>query len=398
MAKQNKHLEHIEDLILLEGRSGAEKAIKILRSVGESLTGAGGPALTITTKWDGAPAVVCGIDPADGKFFVGTKSVFSKQSPKVCKTQSDIQKFYSGQLASKLSFALRYLDDVVTSGVLQGDLLFTNDKVSKTIDGKQYITFRPNTITYAAQANSGVGRDIAQASIGIVFHTRYNGGPTIQDMTASFGVKSSEFKSDGAVWATSATFTDVGNIAAFTPAEKAKYEAAIRMAEGSIKKSGGVMDEINSGGRTLQFDTEFKKFFNAYYRGGRVMDSVNSSFAKFLHHLGNEYNKQIKKNRTLEAQEKKAGRFLGAVDFALEREQKLKMVIATYQNIIRAKLIAVEKMNRVASLNTFVETNDGYKVTAPEGYVAISGGDAVKLIDRLEFSNLNFNVPKNWDK
>ena len=108
--------------------------------------------------------------------------------------------------------------------------------------------------------------------------------------------------------------------------------------------------------------------------------------------------KQIKKNRTIQTQEKKAGRFIGAVDFALERQQQLKMVIATYQNIIRAKNIAVNKMNRVASLNTFVETSDGYKVTSPEGYVAISGGEAVKLIDRLEFSNLNFNVPKLWGK
>ena len=47
-------------------------------------------------------------------------------------------------------------------------------------------------------------------------------------------------------------------------------------------------------------------------------------------------------------------------------------------------------------MRTFVETSNGYKVTAPEGYVAISGGSAVKLIDRLEFSNLNFNLPKNW--
>ena len=45
---------------------------------------------------------------------------------------------------------------------------------------------------------------------------------------------------------------------------------------------------------------------------------------------------------------------------------------------------------------TFVETSNGYKVTAPEGYVAISGGQAVKLIDRIEFANLNFNVPKKW--
>ena len=396
MAKQNKHLEHIEDLILLEGRSGADKAIKILRKVGETLTGAGGPALTITTKWDGAPAVVAGIDPSDGKFFVGTKSVFNKESPKVCKQQNDIQRMYGGELASKLSYCLRYLKNVVTEGVLQGDLLFTNDKSSQQIMGKSYVIFRPNTITYAAETGSKIGNEIQSASVGIVFHTRYTGGPTLQDMSASFGVKDGEYNKNGSVWAVSATFQDVGNVASFSGAEKAQYEAAINKAEGSAKQTGNILNKINTGGKTLQFDTEFKKFFNAYFRDGRSMDSVSNSYNKFLHHMGQEYAKAIKKNKTLDAQAKKAFIWLEAIDFAESNKKQMMMVIATYQNLLRAKNIAVNKMNRVADLNTFVETNDGYKVTAPEGYVAISGGQAVKLIDRLEFSNLNFTVPKKW--
>jgi len=50
--------------------------------------------------------------------------------------------------------------------------------------------------------------------------------------------------------------------------------------------------------------------------------------------------------------------------------------------------------------NTFVQTDDGYRVTNPEGFVAVDKikGNAVKLIDRLEFSHLNFNAQKNWSK
>jgi hypothetical protein len=56
-------------------------------------------------------------------------------------------------------------------------------------------------------------------------------------------------------------------------------------------------------------------------------------------------------------------------------------------------------LNRVKSIGTFVKTDTGFKVVNPEGYVAIdSDGSAVKLVDRLEFSQNNFNAAKAWDK
>ena len=84
MAAKNKHLDHIEDLILLEGNSGAKKAIEVLKEVGAVLSPGGGASVQITTKWDGAPAVIAGIDPSDGRFFVGTKGVFAQQ-PKLAR-------------------------------------------------------------------------------------------------------------------------------------------------------------------------------------------------------------------------------------------------------------------------------------------------------------------------
>lgn len=391
----NKHLEHVEDLILLEGRQGAEKAIKALRSVVNTLSGTGGPSVRITTKWDGAPAVVAGIDPADGKFFVGTKSVFNKQDPKICKTQSDVQRLYGGALADKLSSCLRYLPSVIKTGVLQGDLLFTNDKASKSIKGESYVTFRPNTITYAAPINSGVGREISAASLGIVFHTTYSGG-SIDTMNATFGVSPSQFTSGGSVWAQTAEYQDVGNVAAMTGSEVSQVESALKMAEGSMRQTGQMLNQIQSGGKTLQLDTEFKKFFNSYFRGGTNISPVATAYVEFTRHLGNQYNIAIEKNKTLESQANKAFKFVEAIDYITEHEKQFKMVIATYQNIIKAKNMLVGKLNQVEALDTFVETPDGFKVTNQEGFVAISGSEAVKLVDRLEFSNLNFNVPKNW--
>jgi len=139
MAQANQHLDHLEDRIILEGAQGGKEAIEVLKKMGEMLSGRPGPGISVTTKWDGAPAVVCGIDPSDGKFFVGTKSVFAKDA-KVCKTQEDIVRFYGsgGGLAAKLSSALQYLPSSVKQGILQGDLMFTDDKKSEHIDGQRH--------------------------------------------------------------------------------------------------------------------------------------------------------------------------------------------------------------------------------------------------------------------
>ena len=363
---KNTHLEHLEDEILNNGHAGGEKAIKILKELGKYLSGLGGASVSITTKWDGAPAIVCGTDPADGKFFVGTKSVFS-QDPKICKTQSDVQRLYDGTLAAKLSSALRHLSKAGIKGVLQGDLMFTTDKKSQTINNKGYITFRPNTITYAVDPNTPLGGQIRAAEIGIVFHTKYT-GPSIAQMTASFDVDESDFRSGGVVWAQRANFTDVTGQIGFSAQEKEQYDAAIRRAEGSLKISGGLADSIQSGG-TLDFDTEFKKFFNAYIRGGTTNPPVKQAFNDFMIHLGEQFDASIMKLKTLQAQSKKAGRWLEMIDKMETNRRSFEMLIATYYNLQYAKNIIVRKLQTVKSLDMFVETSTGYEVTNPEGFV-----------------------------
>ena len=74
----------------------------------------------MTVKWDGVPAVICGIDPQKGDFFVGTKSVFNKVSPKICYSEEDVDKIYPpGQLADKLKPSYRYLSKLPIRGVVQ---------------------------------------------------------------------------------------------------------------------------------------------------------------------------------------------------------------------------------------------------------------------------------------
>ena len=63
-------------------------------------------------------------------------------------------------------------------------------------------------------------------------------------------------------------------------------------------------------------------------------------------------------------------------------------------------MLVVKKLNRIRSIGTFIKTSNGFQVSNPEGYVAIDrvSGNAVKLVDRMEFSFNNFTAIKAWDK
>ncbi len=87
--------------------------------------------------------------------------------------------------------------------------------------------------------------------------------------------------------------------------------------------------------------------------------------------------------------------------FNSKNKANLKLVFDLQKAIASAKLIIINKLNKLNSINTFVKTKNGFKVTGHEGFVAIDriGGGAVKLVDRLEFSTNNFdpNIIKGWD-
>lgn len=404
------HLDHLEELILLEGVEGGKRAIKILKEMGNLLSGNGGPSPLVTTKWDGAPAIICGTDPADGQFFVGTKSVFAVTAPKICKTQSDIQSMYDGVLANKLSDCLKYLKNAKIKGVLQGDLMFTSDKVNKTIKGKSYITFRPNTITYAADPKSKLGQDITRAKLGIVFHTKYTGQKLINQiihqpdgstrevgMKKSYNVNKGDYTETSQTWIQTAEYKDVSGAATFSKQELNKYNQAIKRAEGSLAKAGSILNQIQSGKKTLQIDTELLKFFNQYVKKGSSIPFVAVVYTDFMKHMGQEYDKVISKNKTLKAQADKAVKFKDAINFIEKNKRQFLDMFHSYKDIQLAKMMLVNKMKNISSLKLFVDMGNGdYKATTPEGFVCISEGQAVKLVDRLEFSKLNFTVPKQW--
>ena len=396
MAK-NTHLEHLEDDILNNGTEGGKNAIIFLRELGKMLTEPKS-SIRVTTKWDGAPAVICGTDPENGEFFVGTKSVFAKTNPKKMYTMKQVDENYSGQLASKLKDCLKYLSNVGIKGVLQGDLLFTNDKKVATIDGKRMISFQPNTIVYAVPEKSELGKQIARAKLGIVFHTEYS-GPTTAEMNASFGVDITNLNKNSDVYVATATFSDASGEAVFNQAELQKFNSAVNQAEGSLKQASKFLNILGETGQgKFLLSTLFKQFFNTYIRQGKSIPNVNRVIQEFSGYYRTLLQKEIDSKKTVAAKNKYVKIQEDGLKFIESNKRAIYFTIASYSNLQSAKGIVIKKLEKVKTLGTFLRTESGYKVTAPEGFVAIRSGKALKLVDRLEFSRANFTATKDWDK
>ena len=215
---KNTHMEHIEDNILNAGVDGARQSLNFLRAIRDMLSGNSKSSVNISVKWDGAPAIFAGIDPSDGKFFVAKKGIFNK-NPKIYKSLPEIVQDTSGDLAEKLNLALQLLPSLGIKGVIQGDFLFSNNdlKSIRLPDGDKAVTFHPNTIVYAIPySNKEMVREIINAKIGIVWHTKYV-GTTFEDMSAQFGVPIVDsLNASKDVWMVDALYQDVSGTATMT--------------------------------------------------------------------------------------------------------------------------------------------------------------------------------------
>tara|TARA_B100002019_G_scaffold128828_1_gene110863 strand:+ start:9821 stop:11014 length:1194 start_codon:yes stop_codon:yes gene_type:complete len=396
MAKQNTHLEHLEDDILNQGSDGGRNAIAFLRELGKMLSEPDS-GIRITTKWDGAPAVICGQHPETKDFFVGTKGVFAK-TPKICMSDKDVDLLYSGELANKLKTCLRELPKLGITGVVQGDLLFTKGDVkTHKVNGEVCNIFQPNTITYAVPQKSEIGKKVANANIGIVFHTRYTGGPELRDMTASFGVNVNAFKQVNSVAVFSSNFTDTTGASTFTDKQKRDYDAAVNKAEGSLKQASKFLDVLKqTGDGKFLLSAMFKVYFNTYIRRGVSMGSAQQVALGFAAYYKSALDKEISTKKTESTKNKYRKIQSDGLKFIKANAKAIYMTVASYMNLTQAKTMVIRRLEAVKDIGTYIKTDKGFRVTAPEGFVAIKSGSALKLVDRLEFSRANFTVEKNW--
>lgn len=392
---KNLHLEHLEDAVINDGSAGAAEAVSFIESIVEMLSGNAKSRHGITVKWDGAPAVFCGINPENGKFFVGTKSVFNV-SPKINYTDADIDRNHKGGLAVKLKVALKNLSKLNIKTVLQGDLMYTSgDLVDQKIDGEDYVTFTPNTITYAVKKGSDLAKTIARSEMGIVFHTEYT-GDNLSSMVASFGPSLSSLTNTPSVWFSDAEFRDESGVATFTAKEttsmKTKIAGIKRMMD---RETLSAIDAVLS---ASDMSLLIKTYYNTLIRTGNLT-RPSQMYSGFRDYVSGRLDVEISQLKTDRAKKMKEQRKKAVLTFIRSNSRGLIKAFSLQEAIRNIKLEIVQKIQQVKSIGMFLRTDNGFEVTAPEGYVAIdrSSNRAYKLVDRMTFSRANFNTAKNWE-
>ena len=395
--QKNTHMTHIEDKVLYGGVDGTRQAILALRSLRDMLGGVKEGSASV--KWDGAPAIFAGIDPRDGKFFVAKKGIFNK-SPKVYKTNADIDSDTSGDLSEKLKVALQYLPSLGIKGVIQGDFLYGPGELKREkIKGANYITFHPNTIVYAVPAESQNAKELIKSKIGIVWHTTYTGN-SFESMKASYGVNVNKLRKNPNVWSQDAMLRDMTR---YTMSKKETDTVNEYLSQAGVlfnQISGNVLRDLEKNQSLAQ---TIETFNNTYVRRGMVINDTKKHVDNLIRYITSKYKKEIDSRKTEKGKRVQQTKLNDVLQFfSIKNKNNLKKIFDLQKLIVVVKLKLINILNKFIKLDTFVKTPRGFKTTGQEVYVAIDklGGDAVKIVDRLEFSYNNFspNILKGWDK
>ena len=395
---KNTHMEHLEDNVLNGGVNGARQSINFLRQLRDALSGDASTAVNATVKWDGAPAIFVGNDPSDGKFFVAKKGIFNK-NPKVYKTKADVDADTSGDLADKLNMALTMLSGMKIDGVVQGDFLFSSsDLKSQNIDGETYVVFHPNTIAYAVPKKSALGRKILNSKMGVVWHTMYKGN-SFETMKASFGADVNKFGNIPGVWQIDAGYEDVSGSATMTKAETTEVTKHLALAGRTFNKIKAA--NLNFIADNDELLARMKVYHNSRIREGQEIKNALAHAKGMVQYMMAYEKKELDKRKTERGKNGFRTKFEPIKKFIANTPiQQIAAIYELQMHLVHTKKLIIDKMNRASKLKTFLKTRKGFTITGEEGYVAIDklSGNAVKLVDRLEFSYANFSsdIIKGW--
>ena len=391
------HLEHIEDIIITDGYVGGQAVVEYFRGLLLTLKGTSSEAMSVSVKWDGAPAVVCGTNPDNGRFFVGTKSVFSK-TPKINYTKKDIATNHgTDELGQKLLKCLVHLKKLNIQGVVQGDLLYTDEGITrKNIDGKPHLTFTPNTITYAVPEDGDLAKQIDRAKLGIIFHTTY-AGDSLATMNAQGGADVSSFAQSPDVFFDNASYKDVSGSAKFTADESQQFYNSIDKLETLLNSVPRDLSSVL--GQNTDFVPMFQMYINAMVKQGELPTNVNQFLLGFRKFYTDRMQQQMSGLKAQKALQLRQDKMKQMPVFLSKAKKPLQAMLTFYKAVQQMKGFILKKMNQAMAIGSFSQTDNGLQVTEPEGFVAVDKtGNAVKLVDRLGFSRRNLTAVSKFKK
>ena len=276
--------------------------------------------------------------------------------------------------------------------------MFTSEDLKdKTIDGTDYITFQPNTIVYAIPKNTPLAKQIKGCKVGVVFHTDYSGKGDLAEYRASFNPAVNKLKPAKDVWIQDAEYSDASGTAMFTAKESKDFSSMINDCRKISKRVDKSLIERFASDEKLRVD--IKAFMNSKIRQGQRIGNTAKMAMELLAYLEEKQMKKIAKLKTQKTIDAKTADLKNFISDLTKQKGKVKIVFDLMNAIQMAKDYVVKKLEKVKQMtDTFVKTEKGFKVTGPEGFVAVDKmkGNAVKIVDRLEFSMANFNAIKSW--
>ena len=380
-----KHLEHAEDHVINSGFDGFAHAYHNLQDVHDQLSGKKSKT-KITTKYDGSPSIVFGHHPETGKFFVASKSAFNKD-PKINHTEEDIDRNHGHApgLAEKLKIALKHLPKVSPkTGVYQGDVMHSGIK-SKTNPGgdvtqdhfqagsKYHFQANPSGIKYSTNTNSTEGKKIATSKFGVAVHTAYS-GDTIGGLKAEYGIDTSKFKAHPDVHVIDVT--DDAKHANMTPDQHATFKKHLDTATKAFKEAP------KSAYKALEGHKEHLKT----YINKTVREGTTPNVEGYTEHVKEIHAKGIAGVKTAKAITTKTEKMQGDLAHIDKHKENFNKIFDMHHHLQAAKDQLVKALSAKPKFESSMKGNP----TKPEGYVAIRDNRPTKLVDRAEFSRMNF--------
>lgn len=371
--KPLKHLTHAEDHIIHSGNEGVEKAGHALEHAHNAMLGKKSD-VHLSTKYDGAPSIVFGYHPKNGRFFVGTKSVFNKE-PKINYTEKDIEDNHGHApgLVDKLKHAMKHLPKIAPKdGVYQGDIMHTPEDIKKS--GNK-LHFTPNTITYSTDADSAHGKAMKHSKLGVVVHTKYQGKGDLQNMHATPHVERDKFKHH----------PDVHNIdptikvdpAHYGPKDQQKYHDAMAKAKSVYSKMHpDALDKLKPHSVNIEAHVN-----------DMVRKDGTPSTEGFVKHMTDKTQKEMDKLKTEGAKQQRRDKLSDLLKHVSDNKKHFDHAFELHKHLQTAK----DVLTGVMAKNQEFEHSIGGAKTGPEGAVAVSKkGDMSKFVNRKQFSRQNF--------
>jgi len=392
-----KHLTHLEDLIIEDGMEGAQYAQDILASLAEMLAGETPRRdIKVTTKLDGAPALICGHD-FEGKFFVATKAAFNA-NPKLNYTVEDIERNHSNSidLQEKLAYALKYMPSVIVEGIYQADCLYIQPdliEMRDPVSGEAMLTFHPNTIVYGVPKESDLGRQVLSSKMGVCIHTKYE-GTSFESLQATFNFDDSSLRSSMAVMVVPYRLPNLAGTVTMTADEQEFVDDILLQTE-------DLLENIDPSIFDILLTDEFAPVVYQTYENSKVRaGSIDFDAGELIAHLQRAVEKEVGSKKTPKGQDVAKQRMAAVSELANHVEDLQRMI--QWQNMVaKAKTLFIKKLNIATSRFSkyLALTNGGIEITGEEGFAVSSvDGGITKIVDRLRFSRSNWdpNIKKGW--